>query len=507
MVVPTGRSDDQPTADGAPPESSFLRRRGARRDRADHRHPHLDQRRFRRRRRGAEVQRVGCGHAERRFVAGEVRHHAGVGEGVQRPDRRRALRGRRGEEQVVRRGQGRAGQRLERGGRRPAPGCLVAGRVRLGQPAAGERQGRQRVDRAGRRPAADRERPAGRRDAEADGRGTRLAGQGHRLEGPRRARHRPGGLGEIRPPRVGQVPAGQDEPEYLDVRPERHHRCLLRGHRHLVRPHRRRTRKAAGEAVRHGHRAGDRALRRQHADLPDQPAEGRRPLGRAVLHLGGDRRGELPHRLQPRQPHERSHQGRPARAAEGATGRDLPERRHAQFGPPVRHAELDRSDAQADRRGLPGLPALTGVAAALHEPGLPHLRRQARATGDRGQRRPAGREDQLAEPAVAAGARQAAQRLGRAAQEGERPAGRGRLGLDGRRGQGHRQEQDRRGQAGRDRLAEPVPAARPGRAVDVRHPARRRQGLPGAAAGEPARAERCERADATARPGSPRTST
>ncbi len=48
-------------------------------------------------------------------------------------------------------------------------------------------------------------------------------------------------LGRLRPPRVGPVPARQDEPELLDLGPERPHRPDLRRHRQDRRPHLART--------------------------------------------------------------------------------------------------------------------------------------------------------------------------------------------------------------------------------------------------------------------------
>ena len=131
--------------------------------------------------------------------------------------------------------------------RRCAPARATAGRIR---PTTGRSpsSGRRRRGWAGvvneqvgtgHRPAghAVHAHPARHRDAEADGRGARLSRQADRLRRHRRARQRPRGLGRLRPPGVGSVPARQDQPQLLDERAQLHDRPELRRYRQDHRPH------------------------------------------------------------------------------------------------------------------------------------------------------------------------------------------------------------------------------------------------------------------------------
>ena len=65
----------------------------------------------------------------------------------------------------------------------------------------------------------------------ADGGGARVSRHADRLRRHPAPRQRPGGLGRLRTPRVGPVPARQDQPQLLDQRAERHDRPVLRGRR------------------------------------------------------------------------------------------------------------------------------------------------------------------------------------------------------------------------------------------------------------------------------------
>ena len=119
-----------------------------------------------------------------------------------------------------------------------------------------------------------------------------------------------------------------------------------------------------GRRVRRGRRVVGRALRRHHADVPQQPVP-QRPAGRvAHLRLGGGRRGEVGHRLQPGQPRRHPRPGRGAAAAARAARGRLPEGRHALLRQPVLRARRAWvSPARSEAR-----PRLRGVRAAAREP-------------------------------------------------------------------------------------------------------------------------------------------
>ena len=199
-------------------------------------------------------------------------------------------------------------------------------------------------------------------------------------QGPRRL-----GLGGS--PRVGCVPARQDEPELLDQRPERHGRCLRGRHRHVVRPHGRRRRGPRHHGVHQGRGERCRALRRHDADVPVQPAPGRPRGPGAGVRLRGDRRGEVRPRLQQRQPGRRPdphHQ----RAPLGSSRGHLPVRRDAGLGQPVvrPRCRVGGRGPAVRRCRRPRLPAHRRGSAAIRRRRLPSRRREPRATHHRGGR-------------------------------------------------------------------------------------------------------------------------
>ena len=108
---------------------------------------------------------------------------------------------------------------------------------------------------------------AGDRHARADGRRPRATPR-RRSAGPTSSgwRRATGGLGRVRPSRVGPVPPRQDQPELLDQRAVRPHRPGLRGDRQDRRASRPRTSTTREtEAFATGRGVGGRALRRHHA--------------------------------------------------------------------------------------------------------------------------------------------------------------------------------------------------------------------------------------------------
>gem|GEM_PF-5764549 len=219
-----------------------------------------------------------------------------------RPPDRRQVRGDPGRLQELRHRHAGAGPRLGRAHRRQAPGRVEPGGQCLARHAAAAHRRRgQALTGAGRGVPADHDLPADHRDAPSHGRGAGLAQEGDRLVRPGRAGHRSRGLEEVRPPRVGRVPAGQDQPQPVHLGPARHRRRLLRGHRNHLRPHGGRHHRRGQPQVRLRHRKSDRPLRAHHADVPEQPAAGRRPRPGDVLYLGRDGRGELRLELQPGQ--------------------------------------------------------------------------------------------------------------------------------------------------------------------------------------------------------------
>ena len=133
-------------------------------------------------------------------------------------------------------------------------------------------------------------------------------------------------VGRLRPPRVGAVPARQDQPQLLDLGPVGADRPDLRRHRQDRGPHRRGPRRPGGDRLRHRRRVGGRPLRRHHAHLPQQPLPGG-PAGHvAHLRVRRRRRGEVGARLQRRQPRRR------ARPRRGAAPAPHPARRHLPRG-------------------------------------------------------------------------------------------------------------------------------------------------------------------------------
>ena len=277
---------------------------------------------------------------------------------------RRALRLRPGAAQGLR-GRRHAPQRRlarSRGQRAPA-GDLEPRGQRVGQhrePAAG-RPGAG-PDRTGQQ--ALHAHAARDRDAPADGRGARLPRKAPRLQGRHGAGQRPRGMGQVRPPGVGSVPAGQDQPELLDERVELHRRRVLRRDRQVGGAHERGPGEARRRAVRQRRRGSRGALRRHDADLPQQLVPGRRQGYRAHLRLGRRGRGEVVARLQPRRSRRRAGSGRGRPPTQGAAGGDLPDGGHAVLRQPADHPRR----AVGEPRAAAGGRAVPRLRAAAREP-------------------------------------------------------------------------------------------------------------------------------------------
>ena len=205
-----------------------------------------------------------------------------------------------------------------------------------------------------------------------------------RVRRHRRTGQRPAGLGQVRPPGVGPVPARQDQPQLLDERSQLHDRRVLRRHRQDDGPHDRGPRARRRRAVRHRRRVRRRPLRRHHAHVPQQLVPRRRPRHVADLRLGGGRRGEVGHRLQPRQPRRRARSGRGAAAARRCRS-SRSTRRRARSTPTTRSSSsMRRGSPPTSRRRAAAVRATTcssprtrAGAAVRVPPGNPRCRRRA----------------------------------------------------------------------------------------------------------------------------------
>ena len=233
----------------------------------------------------------------------------------------------------------------EPGEQRTTAGHLVPGGQRVGR----HRQREGRAHAGAGRPALHAD-AARHRHAGPDGRGARLPGDAHRLRRHRRPRQRPGGLGQVRPPRVGPVQAGQDQSELLDQRAQLHGGRVLRGHGQDERPDRGGPGPARGGRLRPERGERGRPLRRHHPHVPQQLVPGRCPGHGVDVHLGRRRRGEVDHRLQLRQPRRRAVTGRDPAPAQGPPRRHLPAGGHALLGQPVPGAGRRMGDARAEAR-------------------------------------------------------------------------------------------------------------------------------------------------------------
>ena len=205
------------------------------------------------------------------------------------------------------------------------------------------------------------------RDAQADGRGARLPGDAARLLRHPRPRHSDRqGWAAYGHPGVGPVPARQDEPELLDERA---------------------VNARSPSTTRRPARPRDLSLE----DLAD-PTSGASPAAveSAVVHygdttltflnnlyradqrgtalhvrVGGRRRGEVGHRLQPRQPRRHPRPGRGAAAApQSRSSRSI--RRKARSSPTTRSSSSTRRGSPTSSRQ--GAALFAGLRAAAREP-------------------------------------------------------------------------------------------------------------------------------------------
>ena len=197
----------------------------------------------------------------------------------------------------------------------------------------------------------------------------------------------PAGLGRPRPPRVGPVPARQDQPELLHQRPVGPRRPGLRRQRQDRGPVGRGPGQAEHRRVRPADRVGRRPLRRHHADVPQQLVPGRPARQPVPVRVGGRRRGEVGDRLQLRQPRRRAPGGRGAPRAERAARGDLPGGGHALLRqPPLRaRRRVGRRRRGRRRRAVHRLrPAAARTrsrsSGTASGPGTPTCRSAARST-------------------------------------------------------------------------------------------------------------------------------
>ena len=255
-----------------------------------------------------------------------------------------------------------------------------------------------------------------------------------------RLAQRPAGLGRLRPPRVGPVPARQDQPQLLDQRPVGADRPGLRRHRQdrgplaaRTWPTRRSSEFARGveSAVVH---YGDTTL----TFLNNwYRADQRGHL--AHLRVGRGRRGEVGHRLQPGQPRRRPRPGRATRASRRSrSSRSIPKEGTLYSRQPVlRPRRRLGQRRRAARRPRP----FEDFVQAAREPGArcsssgsgpatptsPSATRSARTNGVDPDQPPT-----LLEVPGPDGHGRAARPLGRAAQERPGAARARRVRLDGR---------------------------------------------------------------------------